>query len=441
MEDFIFTPIVLVVGLGIQVAVLRMHTRQEQRLLNLAFVGHVASAFAQVLLARHYFHGIADMLSYYREGVELAALMRSDFPRFAPEVLAAFFRADFNLPVDFYGSGSTTSMSAAAGLLLFAVGDSLYAAVVAVSIGSHLSMVLLYRALRAELPAAQHHLVLVGTGLLPSAVFWSAALLKESLVMCTLGPMVLALRWLASGHRRVGALVMLAISALITAMVKPYILMALSFAAAAYYLVQRLYAPGSAALKPFALTTAALLAAGGLVVGNKYFTKAENDSTTEMFARQRTAFTHIEGGSNFQLENPTTAASERSLSRELVLAPVALGTALFRPFLFEARNAMQFVNALEATLLLVFFLQALRRKRWGQLVAEVRSSPALLFCLVFTLALGLGAGLTTPNMGSLSRYRAPMMPMFFTLLLILRARPETSEASTEVALTPAGAAR
>lgn len=431
----------LAVGLGIQVAVLRMHTRQEQRLLNLAFVGHVASAFGQVLMVRYYYSGIGDMLSYYREGVELAALMRSDFSRFAPEVLAAFFRADFNLPVALYGGGSTTSTSAAAGLLLFVLGDSLYATVVAIAIGSHLSMVLLYRALRTELPAAQHHLVLVGTSLLPSAVFWSSALLKESLVMCTLGPMVLALRWLASGHRRVWALVMLAVSALITAMVKPYILMGLSFAAAAYYLVQRLQAPGSPALKPFALVTTVALAAGGLVVGNKYFAKAESDSTADMFARQRTAFAHVEGGSDFELSNPEAANAQRSMSQELLLAPIALGTALFRPFLFEARNAVQLVNAFEATLLLVFFLQALRRKRWGQLVAEVRSSPALLFCLVFALALGLGAGLTTPNMGSLSRYRAPMMPMFFTLLLILRAKPETSEAPTEVALTPAGAAQ
>jgi hypothetical protein len=100
------------------------------------------------------------------------------------------------------------------------------------------------------------------------------------------------------------------------------------------------------------------------------------------------------------------------------LAPLALGTALFRPFLFEARNAVQLVTALESTVLLVMVLQTIRRRRWSGLMQQVRTSPVLMFCLVFVLALALGTGLATTNMGTLSRYRAPMSPFYFILILV-----------------------
>ena len=50
----------------------------------------------------------------------------------------------------------------------------------------------------------------------------------------------------------------------------------------------------------------------------------------------------------------------------------------------------------------------------------------MLFCAVFTLALALGTGLASTNMGTLSRYRAPMMPFFFVLLMVLRFEKEAT---------------
>ena len=66
----------------------------------------------------------------------------------------------------------------------------------------------------------------------------------------------------------------------------------------------------------------------------------------------------VSGGSDFQLEGPGGGdVEQRSVFQELLLAPFALLTALFRPVLFEARNVVQLVNAIEATVLLVLFLR------------------------------------------------------------------------------------
>ncbi|MCC6338277.1 MAG: hypothetical protein IT380_30320 [Myxococcales bacterium] len=443
MEDFIFTPIVLAVGVAIHLAILRRHTRDEGRLLTVAFAAHVASAIIQVLLVLYYFRGGGDMLSYFAFGVPLAEALRADFPRFGPELLKAFLQFDeFYLPAEVFGTSSTQSMSAATGFLLFLLGNSLYAACVAVGIASYVSQVMIFRALRGYFRPEQQQLLLIGATLLPSAVFWSSAVLKEPLIIAVLGPLLLGLQWFSIGTRRAAAIALIVPSAVVMAMIKPYVLMTLSISASVFYLWSRFVAARSAALRPFAVFTAIAIGAGGLVLGNRFFVKGETETAAAALAGQRRVGYEVEGGSNYRLEDgaqPYEDITRRSLSAELALAPVAMVTAFFRPFIFEARNAVQLANALEATYLLVLFVQVLRRRGWKASLAEIRRSPAMMFCVVFAFALALGTGLATTNMGTLSRYRAPMMPFFFALLLILRAAPAASAARDSQSLTPAAA--
>lgn len=420
----------LLIGFGVHAALLRRFTPQEGGLLNAAFALHLASGIGQVLLVKYYFGG-GDMMGYFETGVPMADAMRSDFGTIFPAVLEGFFRSEeISAPIEFMpGGGSTQSMSAISILLLFVLGNSLYASVLLLSTTSYLSKVLLYVAIADDFPRPVRRYVLIGATLLPTAAFWSCGLLKEPVVMTMIGPAVLGLRWLAAGKRRGLALVMVAVSAVVISVIKPYVLMAMSISAGLFYFWSRLFSNDSAALKPFAVITALLLGSGGFVLGNRFFSKADSESATASFARQRQVGAAVEGGSNFSIDGPTGPREEvvdRGVTGELLLAPLALFTALFRPMIFEARNAVQLANALEATVLLVLFLQILRDRGLGGLFRAVRSSPTMVFCAVFTLALALGTGLASTNMGTLSRYRAPMMPFFFVLLMVLRFEKEAN---------------
>lgn len=98
---------------------------------------------------------------------------------------------------------------------------------------------------------------------------------------------------------------------------------------------------------------------------------------------------------------------------------------------------MQFANALEATWIIVLTIQVFRRNTAAGVLRRVTNSPTLMFCLAFTLILALGTGLSTANLGTLSRYRAPMMPFFFTLLFMLRV-PESELTRRAATKAPAG---
>jgi hypothetical protein len=317
MEDFIFTPIVLAVGLAIHAAVLRLHDREEGRLLTAGFALHVVSAITQVLLVLYYFPGGGDMLGYFRDGVAFASLLRSDFTEFAPRLVLAFLQQDVVLPFDILGGATTGSMTAAAAFILFLTGDSLYAAVLLVSLGAYLSQVMIYRALRPGTAGDQRPALLIGVTLLPSAVFWSSALLKEPLVFCALGPLILALQWFASGQRRIVAVLLAVPATTVIAVIKPYVLIALSVAAAVFYVSVR-FQSRAVALRPFAIISAVALSIGGVTLASRFFSKAEADNTAAALAAQRRVGYDVEGGSNYYLDKPDRKSTRLNSSHRYI---------------------------------------------------------------------------------------------------------------------------
>ncbi len=104
-----------------------------------------------------------------------------------------------------------------------------------------------------------------------------------------------------------------------------------------------------------------------------------------------------------------------SVSSMLHYAPLAVGQALTRPWLGESAAPLYLAAGLENLFLLgllVITAVALARGRPGRLPAGLVLA-LLLYCLVLA---GL-IGLSTPNLGTLHRYRAIMLPWMLWLLL------------------------
>ncbi len=106
---------------------------------------------------------------------------------------------------------------------------------------------------------------------------------------------------------------------------------------------------------------------------------------------------------------------EASATGILKNIPWALFSGLFRPLLTEVHNLLQFFIALENTILLVLFLSGL--KSVNQLISS--NQRMLMFSIiVYTLLLCTFLALSTPNFGTLSRYRVGFLPFLVFLLTI-----------------------
>ncbi len=429
----------LAVGLAIHAVVLRLHDREEGRILTLSFALHVASSIGLILVYTYYYTEGGDMITYHRFAIPVAEALRYDFGPMSEEVVALLLQQEHRLPFEILDGSSTGSMQAVAVILAFLLGNSLFASALLIAVFSYASKVLVFRALKRHTSATQHPALRVAILLSPSGVVWTSVLLKEPIVMVFVGPFLLAISWLVEGRRLTFATALAVASGAAISLFKPYVLMALVVAGAAWILVARGLRDGRTfTIRPQYVALAVAVGVAGFAGATSFFPKLTLDSVGDSMAYQRRVAAEIEGGSNFSLEGPGVdrdTEQGRSLGAQVALAPLALVTALFRPFIFEARKAMQLLNAVEMTWMLVLFIQVLRSTGARIALARVLESPVFAFCAVLTFVLALGTGLSTANLGALSRYRAPMMPFFLFLLLALRQRSEFSATAASTSPT------
>lgn len=117
------------------------------------------------------------------------------------------------------------------------------------------------------------------------------------------------------------------------------------------------------------------------------------------------------GGSRFDI-----GVFDGSFSSFVQVAPQAIVATFFRPFLWEARNPVMFLAALEALWMTYLFFNIIKKYGWKFLFQALKENPFLQFCFIYAIAFGFFVGFTTPVFGSLVRYKIPALPFFVATL-------------------------
>lgn len=401
---------------------MRQHARWEQRLLWASLFAHYASAFAVIAITKYYY-GDGDMLGYHRSGTVIARHLVTDFDGVAPKLVALLFQTGGEDLVLYGGGTATGSMHAVAAFLSVPFNNSLVAICTFLGLLAFFSKLAIYRVLRAELAPQYWRLVLIATMLVPSVVFWSSGLIKEAMAIIFLGPMIAGGYGLFRGNMRAFSLVLLGVGIVGCGIFKGYLLVPFALGGAAFVYVDRSRNSSRSLLSsPTRLILAgaaafALLIAIGSVLPRYDFREAQ-----DQFEHETAQAENVSGGSNYAAisQNPGSTLSL------VVNAPWAVTTSLLRPFIFEARNPLALVNGLETLFLAILLFRVFSRTGAKRSLGLITNSRLLSFCAIFTLILALGVGFSTSNLGTLSRYRMPLVPFFVTVLAVLSTKHNTA---------------
>jgi hypothetical protein len=247
-------------------------------------------------------------------------------------------------------------------------------------------------------------------------VFWSSGLIKEAVAIAGFGWTLLGIQLWIKENRQVVGLGLMALGIVPMWIIKPYILFPLVLAGGAWYYWARSVRRGRVRVRPLYVAVASGLGLGGILLLGQYFPEFAPESFADRTVELQEIGRGLHGGSNYSLgsEIPT------SLSGQLVYAPLALLASLFRPAIFEVRNLLMLANAIETTALTLLLGRIVLKRKLGHVRNQIMDDPFLVFCGVFVVSFGIAVGLTAANLGTLSRYRSPILPFFAIMLLILQ---------------------
>ena len=124
----------------------------------------------------------------------------------------------------------------------------------------------------------------------------------------------------------------------------------------------------------------------------------------------------------------TLGKQDGTIGGMVKLAPQAIVTALFRPLIFEARNPIMLLSAIEAGFFLIFTLRIFWRTGVVATIKFVATTPVLVMCFVFSLIFAASVAINSSNFGTLVRYKIPMIPFYLGGLYILQSMLDAQKA-------------
>ena len=175
------------------------------RVLTFSLVLHLLASPGQIFVVDHFYKGIADWNRYVTQG----ALLAPNFRHFDFTTQGADVRQIVN----------DGSVSIAAGLVMALVSVNQLATFLVFSWFSFVGTIFFYRAFTLTFPKADHKRYALMLFFLPSLIFWTADVSKESLMLLALGLVAYgAAKFLA---RRPGGLILVVPGVFIGAYVRP----------------------------------------------------------------------------------------------------------------------------------------------------------------------------------------------------------------------------
>jgi hypothetical protein len=359
--------------------------------LTWSLVLHFLAAPGQVFVVDHVYHGVSDFTRYVHQGSLLAPNFRS---------------GHFTLA----GSGITTvlgdgSVSIAAGVVFTIVGVNELAGFLVFSWLSFLGAIAFYRAFTTTFPEGDRRRYALMLFFLPSLIFWTSDVSKESIMTFTLGIAAYGAARILARQRRGWPLLVLG-SAMGIAIRPNELALVIGGFTVAMLFRGRAKGQNLGGLRD--LFTAAVLVAALVVVGLLTVKFLHTTSTSLSGVLHKIGANNTGQGAGF-------GSSNVPFSPDPLLYPRDVYTVLFDPLPITARSTTQFVAAMENTIIAVLILTSLRRLRVVWRAARAR--PYVMLCLTYSLAF-LYAFAALGNLGLIERERALLFPFMLVLLAI-----------------------
>lgn len=389
----------------------------DRVLIRSAFILKLLGCYAMCAMTMPVFGG-GDMIGYHHHGCRYADMLRGDLVEGTSQYLT---KTPFYLPV----GNNVERCWSLSGLVHFFVFDSYIASSVVFATIGFAGQLLLFRTFVSAYPDPRLRKWWAANLFMPSLTFWTGTLMKDpigfwALGCATWGAYRLLIQGNTSGLVRLGVGVYAL--GLFRAQVAPVFLIAIG-----PMLLGSLSTAGGHTRRipfPIRLGLSLVLAFASVFVLTWLGTldsRISLEGTNEALFAERKKYLLVKGGSTIVTTDEVLQQESSSFLGTVLLWPAMVMYTLFQPTLLEGfQSPIMMFAAIENTVLLAMTLRlTIRSIARPRAIAGALGSPLFLPCLIFVALFAYCVGLSTPNLGTLSRYRIPLIPFVVGVMGIL----------------------
>ncbi|MEO7800521.1 MAG: hypothetical protein ABIR81_00900 [Ginsengibacter sp.] len=282
-----------------------------------------------------------------------------------------------------------------------------------------------------------HKQLAIVTLFIPGVVFWSSGIMKDTLCVLFIGVIVWTVQNLFSLNRKkIITFFLLLLSFYVIINLKAYIALVLLVSLALYTLLAirsniknvifRIMVVPFATVVIFSVAFFFINEIGEYLQRFSLENIAETAQTYQEYhsrisvagrgSENRTGSAYSLGDINFS--SPASVASK---------VPQAINVTYFRPYVWEVKNPVMLLSALESFLILLFTLKVLFKTGIFKFIRHIFFDKEIIFCMAFAMMFGFAVGFTSYNFGSLVRYKAPCVPFYLIALVLINALPKKKQ--------------
>ncbi|MEP7236252.1 MAG: hypothetical protein ABI685_00240 [Ferruginibacter sp.] len=268
-----------------------------------------------------------------------------------------------------------------------------------------------------------HKQIAIAVLFLPNFVFWSSGVLKDPICTGALGWITYALYEVLVRKKKLfkNSLVLF-IAGYFLSVLKLYILVSYIPIFTLFIVLKNISFVNSKLIRIFLVP---VLLIGSVALFIQISKNMEQEMDRYAISELAQSMSKIQGAYSAVTEGNDSQFSlgvdfDGSPASLLKMAPAAIIATLFRPFIWEVRKVSQLLSAFESLAVLLFTIFTLWKVGIKFFFRNIIKDPAILYCFLFAILFALFVGATTPNFGTLVRYKIPAMPFYVLAIFLIR---------------------
>ncbi|MBX2901992.1 MAG: hypothetical protein KF872_00455 [Chitinophagales bacterium] len=259
----------------------------------------------------------------------------------------------------------------------------------------------------------------IATLFIPSVVFWSSGLMKDTLSYMGICWLTYTLYFgIIKRQRMVKNAITSLLLVVMIGKLKGYIILSY-IPAAGYWLFAKYKEKIQSPVLRFVTGPFFII---GAVVLSVFLLSRIGDSLgkysldkLEQTAEGYQSWHQATGGASYTIEG----VGDFSITGLVKILPQGIIVTLFRPFLWEAGSVFNLLASIEGLIFFFLTLRVLWQSKIIRLPEALALDSNIIFCFIFALILAFAVGITSFNFGALVRYKIPIMPFYAIGLIII----------------------